>query len=398
MSAVLAGTAGCVPPDRSQPRIVVTEIDGPFSPLAIRLTGLSPGDEVVLDASSELDSVEYRSQATFVADESGTVDLDRRAPSDDAWTTASSMAPFWSLAPRLGSPARFDAYAEPYDVELRVTAADGTALASTVVARGADLEAVTVEDVVDDGLVAAYARPQRSDSTLPAAAVLVIGGSEGGLDTARMLARWIAAAGYPALAVSYFGSPGQATELADVPLETFITAAGWLASRIEVDPERVAALGVSRGGEAAVWLATEHPELVHGAIAPVGAGEFWCGYPDWRRSAWTLDGVPVPCAADPARIPDAAVIDLDSIGGPLVLACGDADAVWDSCALMARTVERAEAARIDVTQLVGDGASHYLAFDPYLPALPGTDAAADAQARAEFWARAFEALGPPVAR
>lgn len=395
--AMLAALGGCAAPGASSADIVVDELDGPFDPLTIQLTGLSPGADVVLLAEADIDATEYRSRAAFVADESGAVDLDRQAPADGDWTVASSMAPFWSLAPSLGDQARFDAYAEPYDVELTLTRPDGTELASTIVSRGSGLDRVVVEEVAGDGMVAAYTRPAASGSSGPRSAVLVFGGSEGGLDTARMLARWLATAGYPALAISYFGSQGQPTELAEVPLEPFLTAAEWLRAQPEVDPERVTAFGVSRGGEVALWLAAEHPELMRGAIAPVGAGEFWCGYPDWQRSAWTLGGEPMPCT-DLSRVSDASVIDLAGVDGPLVLACGEADEVWDSCGLMTRTVARAEAAGLDFTEIAGDGASHFIPLDPYLPAMPGTDPAADATARAEFWHATFEALGRPDAR
>ncbi|MFB6609681.1 acyl-CoA thioesterase/BAAT N-terminal domain-containing protein [Agromyces sp. NPDC056379] len=400
-AALLATTSmvGCSPlADRRGAAIAIEELDGPFDPLSIRFTGLAPGSEVTLTAKANVDWIAHRSEAVFIADESGEVDLDDHAPVDGDWSTAASMAPFWALAPESGELAFLAAYADQFDVELTLTGADGTVLAGTTVERGIAPGAVAVEEVTDGGLVGAYASPAPSATaeTGPRAAVLVFSGSDGGIQFARLLARQLAAAGYPALAVSYFGSPGQPAELDEVPLETFVSGAEWLAARDGVDPDRITAFGASRGGEAALWLAAEHPSLVRGAIAPVGAGELWCGYPDGTRSAWTLAGIATPCSMDPAAPPPDSIIDLARIDGPVVLACGTHDAVWDSCLLMDRTARRASAAGLDVTALTGDGASHSIPLDPYLPAFPDTDAAADSASRAEFWRAAFEALGPPT--
>ena len=49
-------------------------------------------------------------------------------------------------------------------------------------------------------------------------AVLVFGGSEGGLATSLLAARF-AADGYPALALAYFREPGLPQTLTNIPLE-----------------------------------------------------------------------------------------------------------------------------------------------------------------------------------
>ena len=123
-----------------------------------------------------------------------------------------------------------------------------------------------------------------------------------------MTARWIAGLGYPALAVAYFDEPGQPTEL-----ETFrsIPCSGpeWLHAQAEVDADAVFTFGVSRGGELALWLAAEHPDLVAGAFAPVGSGYLVCGYPDDDVPAWTLGGQPLSpaCTSERHSEPPAAL-------------------------------------------------------------------------------------------
>ena len=89
-------------------------------------------------------------------------------------------------------------------------------------------------------------------------AALVFGGSEGGngmIDVAGLLA----AHGYPALALAYFGERGLPARLENIPLEYFARAARLLRRQPGVDPARVVAVGASRGGEAALLLASTFP-------------------------------------------------------------------------------------------------------------------------------------------
>ncbi|SFR85724.1 BAAT / Acyl-CoA thioester hydrolase C terminal [Agromyces sp. CF514] len=403
LAAALATAAlsACTPlPTGLTPSIEVTELGGPFQPLGIRVLGLTPGATVTLRASSDIGYVPHESRAVFTADAAGVIDLARDVPTDGAWTVADPMAPFYSFGDGTVTTA-FQEYDREHTVQLEVLdgtvddGADGIELTSTSVLRGFPEGAFDIVTAPDAGVSAFYATPADLDPGDARPALLVMGGSEGGSESARLLSMQLAALGYPALAVSLFGSPGQPDELAEVPLDPVLEAVGWLRAQPGVDPDRVTPFGVSRGGEVALWLAATHPELARGAILPVGAGELFCGYPDVTRSAWTLDGEPLPCTTDVSGDPPAAsVIGVDTVDGPVVLACGTADAVWPSCPLQHRTLERLEGGGVEVFASEGEGASHFVPLNPYLPHFADTDAAADSAARAAFWADVVEALGP----
>lgn len=393
LTASLLVVAACSAPPAPEPAIEVVPQDGPFDPLAITLTGLGAGQEVRLVATTELGETAMSSRATFVADEDGRVDLTTTAPTEGSWTTADAMGPFWSMTGgRVGGDAGI--LTDDHAVRIEV-GADGEALAETVVERtgyGADVE---VRDVSDDGMVAAYATPDglSADASLPA--VLVFSGSEGGLDNARATAVWLADLGYPALAISYFKSPGQPTELAEVPVETFLSGLTWLRGQTGVDTERVFTFGVSRGGEIALWLAANRPDEVYGAFAPTGSGIVYCGYPDGSRPAWTVAGAGLPCAQytrDPVS-PETKVA-VEEIAGPVVLACGTADPLWAACELLAEMRPRFGDPE-QVREIVQEGAGHYLTYAPYLPLgldEPGAVPTATHQARVDFWNTVEEVL------
>ncbi|MFF2369966.1 acyl-CoA thioesterase/BAAT N-terminal domain-containing protein [Agromyces sp. NPDC058110] len=405
--AVPAVLVGCTPlPTGLTPSIEVTELGGPFEPLGIRVVGLAPGASVTLHTSSDIAYVPHESTAVFTADAAGVIDLARDVPTDGAWTVADAMAPMYMFGDGTVTTA-FQEYDREHTVELEVLEgsvddnaggdASGVVIASTSVVRGAPEGAFDIVTAPDAGTSAFFATPGDLDPGDARPALLVMGGSEGGSESARLLAMQLAGFGYPALAISLFGSPGQSDELSEVPLDPALAALDWLRAQPGVDPDRVTPFGVSRGGEVALWLAATQPDLVRGAIMPVGAGELFCGYPDVTRSAWTLGSEPLPCTtAVSGEPPAASVIDVSTIDGPVVLACGTADAVWPSCPLQERTLERLEAAGVETHAVEGEGASHFVALNPYLPYFEGTDAAADSSARAAFWTSVVEALGPAV--
>ncbi len=195
--------------------------------------------------------------------------------------------------------------------------------------------------------------------------MLVIGGSEGGRGSSWLGER-LAANGIPALTIGYFHAPGLPDKLHDIPLEYFRTALAWLGRRPEVDPQRVAVLGSSNGSEAALLLGVHYPKLVHAivALAPssvvtcgvVGAGRVTLTMPRCVGSSWTLAGSPLPYTAvrNRPQPPDAprAVIAVERIRAPVLLACGGRDQIWSSCsyarAIVARRHTRGRSTRLYV--------------------------------------------------
>ena len=251
-------------------------------------------------------------------------------------------------------------------------------------------------------------------------AVMLLGGSEGGIgDGTNRIARALRAEGFTVMAPSYFGAPGQASQLERIPLETFDRALAWLKARPEVDPGRIAVGGVSKGAEAALLVATRHPEL-RAVFAGAPSGAVWPGI-NWNGffagSSWTVRGKPLPFVpygrfrlsvlfGDIGRLYSdglknltthrGARIPVERINAPVLLVCGERDTLWPSCA-MSRQIKQ----RVPSVALLAYPKAGHLALGPPLDkndpsygglARWGGTAAGNNAARADGWPKILEFL------
>lgn len=266
----------------------------------------------------------------------------------------------------------------------------------------------------------------------PHPAVLLLGGSEGGLKEERnAVARQLSAAGYSVLYQAYFETSEDNRALERVPLEIFDRAIDWLAREGGADPARIAVMGHSKGAEAALLVAGRNPDIA-AVIAGMPSDVVWQGF-DFnsidvasRGSSWTASGRDLPFVSyitppwyewmtggqatlakmyqtswdARGKVPDAA-IELKSITAPVLLVCGSKDEIWPSC-----TMARAAAQRLpDATLLAYDKAGHW-AFGPadqiserdrkLLGRLGGT-AEADLAARRDQWPKILALLDKTLA-
>src|SRR5690606_37334143 len=101
---------------------------------------------------------------------------------------------------------------------------------------------------------------------------VLVGGSEGGVDSMSAMAAGLASHGVGALVVGLFGAPGLPDQLREVPLEPIAEGSAWLAARPEVDGDRVALLGLSRGSEAVLAAASLIDGLTPGLVVGLSPG------------------------------------------------------------------------------------------------------------------------------
>jgi dienelactone hydrolase len=303
IAAALALTlvAGCG--DRSDRiTLTVTPASGPVdAPFRVQAAGAEPGTPLtftVLGRSSR--GRPWSLERRVTAGPDGRVD----------WRRAYLIA---ELRPEQPPAADDDL---PLAQDLTITVQSGKASA-TKDARRIGLPASVRVDTERPGESGFYGEWFAPSGSRDHTAVLLLGGSEGGLPT--VLPAVLAAHGYPVLALAYFGEPGLPQVLERIPLEYFHRALLWMRQQPEVDPKRLVTFGISRGGELSLLLAATYPDLVHGAVGYVPSSAANPGLPDRAEPAWTHRDKPV-----------LGDIPLSRISGPVFAVGGGDDMLWPS--------------------------------------------------------------------
>jgi len=201
-------------------------------------------------------------------------------------------------------------------------------------------------------------------------AVLLLGGSEGGLGSAaKREALALQAAGYNVLQLAYFRAPGYPQALAQIPLETFDRGLDWLKAQPAVNSQRLAILGSSKGAEAALLVASRRPDItvvVAGMPSSVAWPAFGWGDEPVTGASWTSNGMDLATVPNTrfdalrgvASVYDGVLTDTTARRGATIpierstaavlLVCGGKDTIWPSCPMAEQL--RARDKRVTVLQ------------------------------------------------
>ncbi len=253
----------------------------------------------------------------------------------------------------------------------------------------------------------------------PHPAVLLLGGSEGGLGSgARQMALALQQEGFAVFQIAYFGAPGQTDALEGIRLELFDKGLDWLKTQPGVDATRIAVMGASKGAEAALLVAARRSDVA-AVVAGMPTSVAWNGI-NWAsggqsdRSSWTAGGKEVPTMPfgdwdqadgiisvyrtieDPARQieADRAAIPIERGRAEVLLVCGEAETMWPACPMSRQVAARSKArAGPPVTVLSYRDAGHFVFGPPiardhrFYPRLGeyGGSVEGNAAARANSW-------------
>jgi hypothetical protein len=272
ITAILActGLSGCTGGGGGPVSMAVSPGTGLIDqPVRVSITGLSAGAATTVTATAkDAAGVTWSASADFRASDAGALSLDQ-APTGGAYTGMNPMGLFERMTP--GNPGSA-AFAQPaagtYGITLRARVGGRTAATAVATRQTPQAAGVTATElrVPADGVYGRVFRPKDNSTRKPA--LLVFGGSEGGLRPAVVLkAALLAAHGYPTLALAYWKAPGLPQNLSRIPLEYFRKALAVLHAQPGVDPSHVLVTGASWGGEGSLLVAATYPDLVHGVIA-----------------------------------------------------------------------------------------------------------------------------------
>ncbi|MGH8426899.1 MAG: acyl-CoA thioester hydrolase/BAAT C-terminal domain-containing protein [Gammaproteobacteria bacterium] len=385
-------------------------------PVNIRVSGLEPGEPVTLRTNmQDMKNRAWSAQATFVADKSGIVDVAHAAPRYGSYSGVHAMGLVWAMVPESAANPqnvlwipKSNPKSHSYRIELQALS-DGRVLASRTLERYAWRASNVKETRVNtNGLVGMLFRPR---SPGPHPAIIVLGGSEGGLHPQVDEAALFASHGYIALGLAYFQGYGNTDlslanlpkQLVDIRLEDFHKAADWIKRQPGVDAKHVAIMGWSKGAEAALVAAATWPKDFQAVIGFMPSSVVWAGLQYGpASSSWTLHGKPLPYVsfvANPAMFKkgkpiafvsayaaglknkdavEKAAISVEHIAGPVLLIAANDDQIWPSCLMAQQVMQRLQAhhhAYADQS-LCYQGAGHII-LPPYRPtnsnaaALPG---------------------------
>jgi pimeloyl-ACP methyl ester carboxylesterase len=139
--------------------------------------------------------------------------------------------------------------------------------------------------------------PASARASNPAPLLVVFGGSEGGMsmtDGRREQQRQqYLDAGYALLVVGYFALPGTPAGLDRIELTSIVETIQNTAKNPLLNPEKLAVLGVSKGAELALLLASRMPQIST-VISVVGSDAVFAS-PEWysTSSSWAWQQQPV---------------------------------------------------------------------------------------------------------
>lgn len=365
----------------------------------VQVTGLRPTQQVtvsstITDGRDSEWSAEATYEAPFAATALNIVDPSALRPVDGTFDEPDTMGLIWSAASP-GAPYYVPIMIGEETVTITATV-DGDTIGTAEVSRTVLPEGHGSSYVTNDGLIANFFEPVPGSPT-PAPAVIVLGGSRGGLNPATDLqAAMLALHGYAALSLAYFGIGPLSPRLESIPLEYFGRAIAWLQQQPSVDPNRLGVIGTSRGGELALLLGAYYQEF-SAVVSYVGSGYVHPSpYYDLPPTpAWTWQGEPIPfywsydIGTEELR---EFEIPVERINGPVLLISGDADALWPSSRLSQVAWDRLQRTGHPWPDqfLRYPGAGHAIPV-PYMPVGPfitpelGGDVESTATAMANAW-------------
>lgn len=410
-------------------------------PVHLSVVGASPRAEVQLIAERWVAALSVqrpkprlmRSEAVFVADSEGRVDLRTAQPLRGSYQGVDPRGLFWSMQPVAGVERPPAGSVDTTQVRLLLHSAGTRSEASLQLLPSLP----EVRTLPADGLPGAVFAILPGPHKRPA--VILLGGSEGGSLITRDAAP-LASHGLAVLALPVFSPPDRAgvreiPELpaawADLPVETLNKARDWLARRPDVDADRIAIHGTSMGALLAL-LAGVHLPWVSGVVANVPSDVVWDGWgpdvPLGQRSTFSVAGRPLPFVPlagydeklggyernEPvilrrafergrAARPDLAAqarVPVERIRAPVMVIGAYDDQMWPSGQMAQNIAERRRDAGLDTETLLYRDAGHLLYDTGYAPTTgynaglrkTGGTPQANARAQAEVWPRTLEFL------
>jgi dienelactone hydrolase len=364
--------------------------------LNIELDNLPQNENITLHAYRKNWQGLLYSFASFRTDGKGQIKLNKNKPILATYSGVDSLGIFWSM-----TKPTYVNEAIPFEVtnlESKTVyfqvEADGKIISKNKLQLNLKTPDINCEEIRKKELVANFYYPKNKQNV---PLILLLGGAEGGIGPDDY-AQIISSHGYAVLALAYFGMENLPESLQRIPVEYFFNAIDWAKEKQFVDTSRIVILGGSKGGEAALLLASMRKDI-KGVIAVAPSNVVWQGIPKKfpsLKSSWTLNGKELPFlkgsysfsfvrkffgnsiqvemielfqtvfTEDKSKI-EPAIIKVEKINGPILLIAGKEDKRWPSYDMCQMIEKRLDSLKFK-HQIVGlyyDHAGHSIC-DPEL--------------------------------
>ncbi|HET7931728.1 MAG TPA: acyl-CoA thioesterase/bile acid-CoA:amino acid N-acyltransferase family protein [Rhodanobacteraceae bacterium] len=280
-------------------------------PIAIAIHGLEPDVKVTLTLTTkDVHGNVWGSHAEFFSSLTGTLNLSDTAPFSGTYNCVDPMGLFWSMQPPKSKPKlTFQVFPtnglqrDAKETYRLIASVGGKEIGSATLTRLLVGPEISRRKIRQGMLYANLYYPSGFEHDgVRHPAVIVLGGSEGGIETAAFVARWLASRGFVALATAWYHIGPLPKNMVDVPVKPVQEALSYLERLPFVNPDAIGAWGGSWGGTLAL-LSAVHFNQIHAvvsALGPVIVGNgIDRGVPpaDYRSvdaSPFVYDGKPIP--------------------------------------------------------------------------------------------------------
>lgn len=412
VASALTGCAGSTT-DPAGPRFVTPPLvrySAVLWPVPLQLVGAEPGSHLRLTAHLATSHGAWDSAATYTVPASGTLDLAQARPQLAPYTEPDSAGLFWSLrGPQLGGPeAARQWMRDTIAVTLRASDGDRVVAARRFelvgLAAGLSVRTLYTRDLrpaIDPRL------PHQTHEDVPLGTfysaaslerprtpvVLMFDDPTAGA-SADYTAPLIAQLGASVLRIPVSASADGIRSTGILSVGTVKSVFDWLDARPDIEQDRVFVYGTGVAEQLAVWAATRFASRVYGLFVASGTPALLC-LPAAQVAPAFEDVGATGCLSRAGTVVPSAIPLIDSVPGPVVMACGDRDEVLPSACDWQKALAATRSHRDGDATIHARGAGHAISVPPGLPiALPSAGGQPTEKARVAFW----NAVGRAVLR
>lgn len=226
----------------------------------IKVSELNPNSQLKAIMRMELpwcSGEEFSSYAIFTVNETGEVDFDQAKPVEGTYQHADSMGLVYSLQQSQSTGKNI---AENISIEkpilMNLVFESSTEKKEIQLKRNFKAEDIVVKQINDSFIGQLFYRKNSNNKT-----ILMLGGSDGQMESLALMAGPLASRGFNVLIVPYFGVNGLPENLEEVPLEYFEKIFRWMENNEIVSAKDIYLHGTSKGGELALLLASRYNQI-----------------------------------------------------------------------------------------------------------------------------------------